>query len=148
MTTGASMIVVDASVWVARLVPQDIFHGAVRAWMAARRDENTLLISPSLLLPEVAGAIARRTGDPALAAQAIEMLEHLPGLRLVEMERSLAAEAAVLAARLGLRGADALYLATASYLNLPLCTLVEDQARRAGYQIKIETIPADALEAT
>lgn len=137
---GTAMVVVDSSVWVARLVPQDVFHQPACDWMAARRAENTLLLSPSLLLPEVGGAIARRTGDHELAAQAVTALEHLPGLRLIEMERSLVAAAANLAAELGLRGADAIYVAAAEYLNLPLCTLDEDQARRAAYRVKLHVL--------
>lgn len=134
---AAGMVVVDASVWVARLVPQDANHPAARRWMQVQREENTLLVSPSLLLPEVAGAITRRTGQPDLASQAIAALERLPRLRLIEMERGLVAAAAELAARLGLRGADAVYVAAAEYLKLPLCTLDEDQARRAGYRIDV-----------
>ncbi len=137
---AAAMIVVDASVWVSRLVPQDSFHQQVCDWMAARRAENTLFISPAILLPEVAGAISRRTGAPGLAEQAVSALGRLPGLRLVEMERSLVSDAAGLAGQLGLRGADAIYVATARYLDLPLCTLDEDQARRAGYLVKTERI--------
>lgn len=134
---AASMVVVDASVWVARLVPQDSNHPAARRWMQTQREENTLLVSPSLLLPEVAGAITRRTGQPNLAAQAITALEKLPGMRLIEMERGLVAAAAELSAQLGFRGADAVYVAAAEYLKLPLCTLDEDQARRAGYRIEV-----------
>ena len=139
---GAAMVVVDASVWVARLVPQDPFHPMVSDWMAARRAENTYLISPALLLPEVAGAIARRTNDHDLAQRILEALQRLPGLRLIEMERGLVEAAGQLAAQLGLRGADAVYVAAAEYLNLPLCTLDEDQARRAAYRITIQHIPA------
>ncbi len=134
---GGIMVVVDASVWVARLVPQDLFHEPVKAWMAAQRADNKLLISPALLLPEVAGAIARRTGDPDLAQRAVEALPRLPGLRLIEMERDLVESAAALAAQLGLRGADAIYVAAADYLHLPLCTLDAEQSRRAAYRIEI-----------
>lgn len=133
----AGMVVVDASVWVARLVPGDGVHQAARDWMAAQREDNTLLVSPSLLLPEVGGAIARWTGDGELAARSIAALEQLPGIRLIEMERGLVAEAAELAASLGLRGAEAVYVAAAEYLHLPLCTLDDDQARRAAYRVEI-----------
>jgi predicted nucleic acid-binding protein len=140
MIAGTSMVVIDASVWVARLVPQDAFHQPVKDWMAARREENMLFISPALLLPEVAGAVARRTGSEEMAMQAVAALESLPGLKLIEMERNLVSAAASLAARLRLRGADAVYVAAAEYLKLPLCTLDEDQALRAGYAVRIERI--------
>jgi predicted nucleic acid-binding protein len=112
--------------------------------MAACRAGNGLLVSPALLLLEVAGAIARRTGDHNLAQRTLEELSHLPGLRLIEMERSLIEAAGNLAAQLGLRGADAVYVAAAEYLNLPLCTLDEEQARRAAYRIQIQRL--DVLE--
>ena len=132
-----AMVVVDASVWVARLVPEDVFHKPAREWMAAQRAANILLVSPSLLLPEVAGAISRRTGRDDLAAKAIMLIQQVPGVRLVEMDQTLVASAAHLAGLLGLRGADSVYVATAAYLNLPLYTLDEDQARRAAYQVRV-----------
>jgi predicted nucleic acid-binding protein len=133
-------VVVDASVWVARLVPQDAFHKSVRAWMETGRLAGTEFLAPALLLAEVAGAISRRTGEAGIAAQAIEHLEHLPGLRLVEMDRSLLDKAAHLAAELGLRGADSTYVAVASRLNLPLVTLDADQRDRAAERIPIQSI--------
>jgi predicted nucleic acid-binding protein len=132
-----SLIVVDASVWVARLVPQDAFHPAVRDWMAAQRALETLMAAPGLLLAEVAGALARRTGDPDLARRSIAALQNLPELRLVEMDRTLIQHAAELAARQGLRGADACYVAVAADLDLPLATLDDDQRRRASPVVQI-----------
>lgn len=133
-------IVVDASLWVARLVPQDDFHTAVRTWMDACRAKEIEFLAPALLLAEAAGAIARRTRDTDLARQAVDTLEHLPGLRLVEMNRALLREAAQLAAELGLRGANSTYVAVASRLNLPLATLDSDQRERAEKRIPIQSI--------
>jgi predicted nucleic acid-binding protein len=132
--------VVDASVWTARLVPQDIFHQAVKTWMERQRLAGMTLLSPALLLVEVAGAISRRTGDANLAWQAVDRLERLPGLRLVQMDYTLVKESARLAANLGLRGADAVYVGLAVILNLPLTTLDMDQRKRAASQVIIQTI--------
>lgn len=131
---------VDASVWVARLVPQDVFYEQVKAWLAAQRAEGIEFLAPALLLAEVAGAVSHRSGDASLARKAIQKLEKLPGLRLVEMDNSLLREAAKLAAQLGLRGADSTYVAVASRLDLPLVTLDTDQRQRAAGQIVIQTI--------
>ncbi|MEW5871796.1 MAG: PIN domain-containing protein [Chloroflexota bacterium] len=132
-----SYVVTDASLWVARLAPQDAFHGQVRAWLEARRAEEAQLLAPALLLAEVGGAIARRTGEGDLARQAASLLENLPGLRLVAMDEALLSEAARLAADLGLRGADATYVAVASQLGLPLASLDADQRQRAGVQVRL-----------
>ena len=138
---GENFVVVDASVWVARLVSGDQFYQPVKKWMVDRRSRGVQFVSPTLLLPEVGGAIARRTGSFTLGRRAITRLERLPGLRLVEMDNELVREAALLSARLGLRGADSLYVATAHRLSLPLVTFDMDQRERAQGQVKIQIIP-------
>ena len=100
-------VVVDASVWVARLVAGDIFHDTSRRWLEAKRTGGERFLAPSLLLAEVAGAIARRTGEADLAAT------------------------------LGLRGADAFYVAVAAHLSVPLATLDTDQQGRAANVVEI-----------
>ena len=135
-----TFVVLDASVWVSRLVLQDEFHAAVKSWMKNQREAGVQFISPTLLLAEVGGAISRRTGDLALARQAIHQLENLPGLRLVEMDNELIHEAASLAAELALRGADSVYVAVASQLHLPLVTLDVDQRERAQEKVPIQSI--------
>lgn len=125
-------VVIDASVWVAYLAPCDTHHPAVKAWLTAQRAAGTLLISPAFFLVEVAGAVARRTGEPDLTRRAVAAHADLPDVRLAALDADLLAQAGELTARLGLRGADALYVAVADHLHLPLATLDEDQRRRAG----------------
>ncbi len=133
-------VVVDASIWVSRLVPQDEFHDRCLQWLSRQRSNDVTLTSPSFLLAEVAGAISRRTRDNQLAERTVEALKGLPGLRLIEMNQTVIENAARLAARLGLRGADAIYVAVASHLNIPLATLDEDQREKAAKVVMIETI--------
>ena len=130
-------IVVDASVWVARLLPGDVFYQSVRTWMLTHVNQRTEFLSPALLLVEIGAAIRRRTGESFLALQAIERLQQLPELRSVEMDGKLIQEAASLAANLGLRGADSVYVAVAARLNLPLFTLDMDQKERASESITV-----------
>jgi predicted nucleic acid-binding protein len=134
-------IVVDASVWVARLVPQDVFYKPVKEWISARLEENDQFLAPSLLLAEIGGAISRRT-TPSLGLKVIEQVENLPGLQLVEMENFLLREAANLAAELGLRGADSTYVAVAARLDLPLMTLDIDQMEKAAKRVEVLEIHA------
>jgi len=134
-----SYTVLDASVWVARLVSQDAFHQAAKAWMAGQRKEGGQFVSPSLLLAEVAGAISRRT-DPAFGRRALGQLNQLPGLRIVEMNHELLQAAAELAADLGLRGADSVYAAVAKRLELPLLTFDLEQKERAASAVRIASV--------
>ena len=132
--------VLDASVWVARLVRQDAFHDPVKRWMETRRAAGDLFYAPDLLLAEVSGSIRRRLDDQALASRAVEVLMNLPALRLVEMDRELLVQASRLAAELGLRGADATYAALAQRLNLPLATFDADQRERVALRIPVADI--------
>jgi predicted nucleic acid-binding protein len=124
-------MVLDASVVVSRLVPQDAHHVASRRWMVQHVAHGGLLIAPALLLPEVAAAIARRTGKPRLASRALAAVLRLPGLRLVVVDDVLARKAASLASQLRLRGADAVYIAAAVALRVPLVTWDVEQRDRA-----------------
>jgi predicted nucleic acid-binding protein len=133
-----SFVVIDASIWVSRLVPQDEHHVRCQKWLTAQRAAGVTLVSPSLLLPEVAGAISRRTGDPKLAERAVQNLQALPGLRFVEMNQTVIQISAQLAATYGLRGADSIYAAVARHLNIPLATLDADQRSKAAKAVQIE----------
>jgi predicted nucleic acid-binding protein len=133
------VIVVDASVWVSRLVPQDVYHVSSRRWLEQYLAGGGRLIEPILLLAEVAGAVARRTGQADLAHQAVRNLIRLRALRIVPIDHRLGRLAAELAADLSLRGADATYVAISQYLNTPLVTWNGDQQAKADKAIKIYT---------
>ena len=134
-----TFFVLDASVWVARLIPQDEFHPLIKEWMIVQRTMDGQFMSPSLLLAEVAGAVSRRT-IPSLGHRAIQELQSLPGLRIIEMNNELIREAAGLAADLGLRGADSVYVAVAKQLGVPLLTFDVDQRERAKGKVEIVNI--------
>jgi predicted nucleic acid-binding protein len=130
-------MVVDASVVVSRLVPHDVHHEASRRWLTRHVARGGLVIAPTLLLPEVAGAVARRTGEPRLARRAVDAVLRVPGLRLVAVDDVLARMAARLAGRLRVRGADAIYLAVAASLRLPLVTWDIEQRDRAAPLVEV-----------
>ena len=132
-----SFVVTDASLWMARFVPQDVFHSVVKSWLDERRAEGTQFLAPAYLLPEVGGVISRRTGDSGLGKQILESLENLPGLRFVDIDSALLREAARLAVELGLRGADSLYVAVAARLTIPLVTLDAEQQERSAGTVEI-----------
>jgi predicted nucleic acid-binding protein len=138
-SNGVGDSVVDASVWVSRLLSRDSHHPESVRWFAGQDEAGTLLVGPSLVLAEVTGAIARRTGDVERARRSVALLTRLPTLRLAPVDESLAREAAELAARLRLRGADAGYVAVARKLDLPLVTWDAEQRERGGAAIVVRT---------
>jgi len=132
--------VVDASVWVSRLVRGEAHHTAVLAWFETQEERGALLIAPELMPPDVAGAVSRRTGDGRLARRAVRQRLRLPSLRLAILDAELAERAAELAADRALRGADAVYVAVAARLGLPLVTLDREQRRRADGVVEVESV--------
>jgi len=135
---------VDASVWVSALVPSDVHHVASRGWLGRQELADPALVSPSLLVPELAAAISRRTGRSALGRSAIAALMRLPHLRIVALDADLATEAGRLAADCAVRGADAVYLAVARRLGIPLVTWDREQRERGGRVVDVVTPTEDA----
>ncbi len=136
-------VVVDASVWVSRLVESDEFHIFVKDWMNSQREQGTTFVSPSLLLAEVGGVISRVTGKPELGLSAIQKIENLPNIRIVDMDKSLMDDASRIAAKYGVRGADSVYVAVASTLNIPLVTFDIDQREKASKAVDVIEIPVE-----
>src|SRR5574341_903991 len=76
---------------------------------AARRPWPTF--SPTLLLVEVAAAVARAFDNAEKGAMVAQAVRNLPAQIWVPLDESLADEAALLGAERRLRGADAVYAA-------------------------------------
>ena len=126
------MYVVDASVWVARFWTRDPHHSEARTWVFETMSSGGQIFGPAILLAEVAGPLGRRTGEVELGLTAARQLGDLPGLHLLDVDDQMARLSAELAARLRLKGADAVYVAAALIEDMPLVTLDREQSERAS----------------
>ena len=72
-----------------------------------------------------------------MALHAAQLMLRTRSLRLLVPDRHLWSQATDIAARLGLRGADAVYVSTAQQLGEPLVTFAVDQARRAAAVVQV-----------
>ena len=126
------MYVIDASVYVSRLKATEADHASSKRMLDALQAQRIPVSCPNLVWPEVTAAVARGTGDPALGIAAAVILRRLPFHAYLPVDNRLAATAAELAARCGLRGADAVYVALAQRLNCALVTLDDEQHNRAA----------------
>lgn len=141
------MYVVDASVWVSSLFQTDVTHEASLRWLQGTVQRREFIFAPALLLPEVGGAIARRSGVPAVGIQALDRLQGFLSLRTVPLDLELAQKSARLAANLRLRGADAVNVALARRLGMPLVTWDGEQRERARSAVRVirTMTPTEAL---
>lgn len=132
-------VVVDASVWISAFITEDVHHSLSRPWLDQWLRTDHIVVGPSLVLIEVAGAITRRTGDQAAARRAIDDLRKLPYMPLMPLDETLTTAAAHLAIDLRLRGADAVYAALAWLLAVPLITWDAELLTRASGHIDVRT---------
>lgn len=124
------MIVADASVWISILLEIDLFHSRSYSWFEEYSRLSAEIAAPTLLLPEVAAGVTRRTDDATIGYTAIQRLISLPNIQIVPVDQRLAMAAAELAANHHLRGADAVYAALAYLLDVPLVTWDQEQMTR------------------
>ncbi len=134
---------VDASVWVSRFLMPDANHVHSQQWLESVLGERNSVYGPSLLLPEVAGPISRVASELD-ARRALVMIERLR-VRIFPIASDLAQSAARIAAQFRLKGADAVYVALARDLGLPLVTWDDEQKMRASAVVTVRT-PGELME--
>lgn len=126
-------MVIDASVWVSFYLPQDANHAATVPFIRRVVQHRMPVFAPGLMLVEVGAALARRV-DQDTAQRAVAQLRRLPYLRLSSLDTLGVARATRVAIDCRLRGADAVYVALAQRLVLPLVSWDgEHHTRASGY---------------
>jgi len=131
-SSSESMPTVDADCWIATFDPRDPFHAPSVAFFNHISDRGLLIYGPEFVVLEVASAVARRLRDPIRGRQAAEVLRTHAGLRLYPHDEHLMRQALRLGTRQLLRGADALYAATAHLTSAQLISWDNELVRRAG----------------
>ena len=128
------MLVVDASAVTKLLVPEQGSELVARLW-----NEDAEWHAPMLIVPEVAAAVAAAQAsgrlDDAEAARGQELWASLASeVTLHVVDEQLSRSAAELSRRGGVRGADAVYLATCEQLAAaaPMALVSFDLRQRAA----------------
>ncbi len=136
-------MIVDASVWASYFIPSDKFHTQTVAWLESLGPNDTL-IAPMLLLPEVAGAVTRRTQNAVLGREITQQILAWPSLQLAPLGEALILLASDVAVTLSIKGADAIYIATAQMEGAPLITWDAEQRERGSAIVSTHS-PANLL---
>jgi predicted nucleic acid-binding protein len=137
--------VVDASVWINYLLPDDVNHEQSRAWFEQLPPSETIL-APLLLLVEISAGLARRTGRLDIVEQAVAIVRVEPRLTLRSMDDALMETAGELAAELQLRAGDSIYVALASISGTRLVTWDREQRERSAARILVSSPEDDPSE--
>jgi predicted nucleic acid-binding protein len=128
---------IDASVFVSALSSVEPRHQESRDFLKALSNHNSPVILPTLVKPEIAGAVIRRTGDSQVAREDAELAFLGGQVVFVDLDVRLADEAADIAAASGLRGADAVYAATARRFDAILVTLDGEQRAKLSSHVTV-----------
>jgi predicted nucleic acid-binding protein len=120
--------VLDASVYVAALVPAEVHHAVARALMAKAPADIPFLV-PSVFSLEVVAALVRR-GTTQHQIANVEVAMSTGRYLSIPLDASLLAVALDVAKRSALRAYDAVYAALALQRDATLLTLDDDLAVR------------------
>jgi predicted nucleic acid-binding protein len=131
------MAVIDASVYVALIHANESEHAKCWAWFEQARAADESIVAPVILLSEVAAALTRGIGDPALACRVVRQLARSEVIQLIPVTLAVAERAALIAAEHRIRGCDAVYVALAAQLSDTLVTLDRQQLEREAALVTV-----------
>jgi len=122
---------VDASVWVAAQDRRDSHCQTSRQFLAQAVATGVELRVPAFARVEISCALARRMRDAAAAVRLTEDMLAAARVIVCEVDADFLAEALSLGTRCFLRGADALYAATAARTGSTLVSWDGEHLNRA-----------------
>lgn len=139
------MIVIDASVWVSSLRPDEDHHRVSLEWVVGWTSSYRLLSVPAHFPAEITGALGRQRVDRHYTLKVLSEILSAPPFTIHPIAVALGERAAHVALATGIRGSDAIYVALSEQLTVPLVTWDREQLERAGQIVEVLT-PAQALE--
>ena len=138
---------IDASVLVRATNHSEAGHRECAEVVAAAGSSRVMIVQPTFVIAEVAGALGRRRlSAPGIAAVLDRMLRPST-ITLIPLDEALAEETAELAVTTRLRGGDAIYVAVARRYGGTLITVDDEQRLRAQSVVPV-MLPAEFLAAT
>jgi len=135
---------IDTSVFISALSETEEAHEVSRAFFQALVGKPVIVILPTLIYPEISGAVSRLSQNPAFAIDSLCALDLLPNLNIFPLDQHLAQEAAIVAGEGGRKGSDAVFVAVAERFDSVLVTLDRQQRLRSPEAVRALT-PEDAL---
>lgn len=126
------MLTIDANVWVSAADRTDALSAPSRQFLAAAARQRLPIYLPTFAWLEIACALARRRQDAARGQQLANLILTSPYIMRAPLDGALLTQALLSGPSLFLRGADALYVATAALHATQLISWDDELIRRAG----------------
>lgn len=133
-----SSVVVDASLLTSWFLMQDVNYPKSDLWFSRHLAAGGVLPIPEFALVELSASIVRQTQQPNLAKSIASSLYRRP-FEVRSLDRVLIASSIDIAADLRLKAGDALYVALAHQLGIPLVSWDKEQLQRASTLIETYT---------
>ncbi len=132
-------VVLDASVWISRELRADANHVTATAWVNQHLQAGGYFVEPSWFLAEVAAAVSRQLSpqDAAKEAALLRRLRRRHVISILPMSAALMRDTIGIATDHGIRAGDAVYVALANRLAIPIVSFDSDQLTRASNLVTI-----------
>lgn len=139
------MIVIDTSAWIAGLVSGDAHHADTVPFLRLVESQATQFAVPAHFLAEIAGVLARTGERDEIIEIEIRSIEASGRFHIVPVSVGMGLLAAEIARVAKIRGADAVFVALARGLDIPLITWDRQQRERGSSYCRTMT-PVEAME--
>lgn len=139
------MIVVDTSVWIGATLPGDVHFAVTQPWMGQVELTQTRFAVPAHFLAEVSGVLARIGTNDSFVQAVIEHINSSERFEIYPISSGDGLFGAEIAWRARVRGADAIYIALANQLDVPLVSWDRQQRERGALFCRTMT-PVEAME--
>jgi len=133
-------LTLDSSIFVAALRKDEKSHPEALRLFQQIKDGQHIAIEPYSVLVEVVAAIRRRTNSKLLADRVKNDFLNIGSLIFIDIDSTVAENAASLAADIGVRGMDAIVIQVAREYNAPLISLDMEMIEKAKQVVEVKEL--------
>jgi predicted nucleic acid-binding protein len=139
------VIVLDTSVWLGAILPEDVHFAETQLWIHHIQLTRTRFAVPAHFPAEVSGVLARIGIDDRFVEEVIKQIDSIERFEIYPISAGHGLLAAEIAWKARVRGADAIYIALAHQLDVPLVSW-DRQQRERGQMFCRTMTPVEAME--
>jgi predicted nucleic acid-binding protein len=139
------VIVIDASVWLSAILPTDAHYHYTVPWKNQIEVSREPIAVPAHFPAEVAGVLSRTGSDRTFIAGTLDLIGSERLFTIYPISAAFGRLCAEVASVAAVRGSDAIYLALAQFLDVPMLTWDRQQRERGAMFCRTMT-PVEAID--